>query len=315
MTEHETPGTATGNPSGGRRLLVLFFLLLINSAYVAAFGDASLFYVAQAFLHPFLGIAVAVWFVLFLRRRREFLAGAAGRMVRLLLGFSTAFGGYLMVEGMTRPNNWALYAHVALALAGLAALLVVWRSRISAGNSKIEIRNSPTFEFPVSSFETRAWRWSTAVMLSSLAFYGMAAGYQKLRPDPRFLIQNPKTPPLSMEGEGGGPGGFMFPSAVTTTDGKPITSQFFMDSESCKKCHEDIYNQWNSSMHHMASFNNQWYRKSIEYMQDTVGIKASLWCGGCHDHALIVAAEPVELPRLRTHAAAHAGIALADQTD
>jgi hypothetical protein len=23
--------------------------------------------------------------------------------------------------------------------------------------------------------------------------------------------------------------------------------------------------------HHFASFNNQWYRKSIEYMQDTVG--------------------------------------------
>ena len=61
----------------------------------------------------------------------------------------------------------------------------------------------------------------------------------------------------------------MFPSSATTTDGKPITSQFFMDSESCKPCHTDIYNQWQSSMHHMASFNNQWYRKSIEYMQDT----------------------------------------------
>jgi len=40
-------------------------------------------------------------------------------------------------------------------------------------------------------------------------------------------------------------------------------------------------------MHHMASFNNQWYRKAIEYMQDTNSIKSSLWCGGCHDHALV----------------------------
>ena len=62
-----------------------------------------------------------------------------------------------------------------------------------------------------------------------------------------------------------------------------------MDSESCKPCHTDIYNQWQSSMHHMASFNNQWYRKAIEYMQDTIGIKPSLWCGGCHDHALVFA--------------------------
>jgi len=41
-----------------------------------------------------------------------------------------------------------------------------------------------------------------------------------------------------------------------------------------------------SSVHHFASFNNQFYRKSIEYMQDTAGTKASKWCAGCHDHAV-----------------------------
>jgi hypothetical protein len=51
----------------------------------------------------------------------------------------------------------------------------------------------------------------------------------------------------------------------------------------------DIYDQWNSSAHHFASFNNQWYRKSIEYMQDVVGTKPSKWCAGCHDHAVIFA--------------------------
>ena len=39
-------------------------------------------------------------------------------------------------------------------------------------------------------------------------------------------------------------------------------------------------------MHHFSSFNNQWYRKSIEYMQDTIGVKPSKWCAGCHDPAL-----------------------------
>jgi len=92
-----------------------------------------------------------------------------------------------------------------------------------------------------------------------------------------------------MQVEGGGTTSFMFPSSARTPDGKPIRSGFFMDSESCKRCHTDIYTQWQSSMHHFASFNNQWYRKAIEYMQDTIGIKPSLWCGGCHDHALIVA--------------------------
>ena len=40
-------------------------------------------------------------------------------------------------------------------------------------------------------------------------------------------------------------------------------------------------------MHHFSSFNNQWYRKSIEYMQGTVGVKPSKWCAGCHDPALL----------------------------
>jgi tetratricopeptide (TPR) repeat protein len=59
-----------------------------------------------------------------------------------------------------------------------------------------------------------------------------------------------------------------------------------MESKKCGACHKDIYRQWNSSAHHFASFNNQFYRKSIEYMQSVVGAKPSKWCAGCHDHAV-----------------------------
>ena len=55
-----------------------------------------------------------------------------------------------------------------------------------------------------------------------------------------------------------------------------------MDSATCGECHVDIYEQWESSMHHFSSFNNQFYRKSIEYMQETVGVEPSKWCAGCH---------------------------------
>jgi tetratricopeptide (TPR) repeat protein len=120
-------------------------------------------------------------------------------------------------------------------------------------------------------------------------FYAAAAVYQRALPHSRYLIRNPATAPLSMEYEGGGASSVAFPSSAQTADGKTIKAEFFLNSESCKPCHADIYNQWQSSMHHMASFNNQWYRKSIEYMQDTIGIKPSLWCGGCHDHALVFA--------------------------
>ncbi len=66
-----------------------------------------------------------------------------------------------------------------------------------------------------------------------------------------------------------------------------IPSNYFMESDACQRCHADIYNQWNSSVHHFSSFNNQWYRKSIEYMQEVNGVQPSKWCAGCHDPSLI----------------------------
>ena len=106
---------------------------------------------------------------------------------------------------------------------------------------------------------------------------------------PRHVIANPGLPPATMEGEGQGPRGPFFPSSAETDVGGPVPSNFFMTSQDCARCHKDIYDQWNSSAHHFASFNNQWYRKSIEYMQDVVGTKPSKWCAGCHDHAVIFA--------------------------
>ena len=85
------------------------------------------------------------------------------------------------------------------------------------------------------------------------------------------------------------PAGLFFPSSAQVYGKQKIPSKFFMESDSCKRCHEDIYNQWYSSAHHFSSFNNQWYRKSIEYMQDTIGTKPSKWCGGCHDPAVLYA--------------------------
>ena len=89
-----------------------------------------------------------------------------------------------------------------------------------------------------------------------------------------------------MDQEGDGPNGKFFPSSVQTKDGNYIPSDYFLKSQACERCHSDIYKQWQSSMHHFSSFNNQWYRKSIEYMQEVDGVKQTKWCAGCHDPAL-----------------------------
>jgi tetratricopeptide (TPR) repeat protein len=102
-----------------------------------------------------------------------------------------------------------------------------------------------------------------------------------------YRIRNPAMPAASMDGEGDGPQGKFFPSSAQTKDGAYIPAKYFMQSDACQRCHADIYKQWDSSAHHFSSFNNQWYRKSIEYMQDVAGVRSSKWCAGCHDPALL----------------------------
>jgi Flp pilus assembly protein TadD len=128
----------------------------------------------------------------------------------------------------------------------------------------------------------------SAICLLLLA--GLALGAKHLRESRwqnRSRIENPMMPPANMNAEGDGSQGPFFPSSAQVYGGKKIPSQYFMESDSCERCHQDIYKQWSSSAHHFSSFNNQWYRKSIEYMQDTVGTKPSKWCGGCHDPAVL----------------------------
>ncbi len=260
--------------SGVAKWLLIFGICLIaNSAYVAAFGDATFFYVANSLLHPVLGIIAAILLVIFAARNRDLLAGASGAITRLVLAVATGFGVYLIFVGMTRPHSMALYIHVGASIAGLFLLLVILHARARKAGAGASI--------------ARAWRWTAGVATCAAVFCVAVMTYQRLIPNQQYIIHNPATAPLSMEEEGAGVGSLNFPSSAQTLDGKPIDPEFFMHSEACKPCHKDIYDQWQGSMHHMASFNNQWYRKAIEYMQDTNGVKPSLWCGGCHDHALV----------------------------
>jgi tetratricopeptide (TPR) repeat protein len=244
-------------------------LLLLNTAYVAAFASPTVFYMGNVLFHLVLGVAVALGAaVLFARRpdlRRGF--GPAGSAFAV----ATAIGIYLAVAGNVRANHGELVAHVVAAGAGLA-LLLPWVFRRAAE------RGDPGW---------RSFRRLLPAALAVLVALPLATHlYHRFHRDPAARIENPLVVPASMRGEGGGPGSPFFPSSAKTNVGGIIPSNFFMDSATCGECHQDIYKQWNSSAHHFASFNNQFYRKSIEYMQDVIGPQPSKWCAGCHDHAV-----------------------------
>jgi Flp pilus assembly protein TadD len=245
-----------------RWISVLFLVLLVNTAYLAAFASPTVFYMANVLLHLVLGVALAVAGAVLLWRRPELRTGLTAAIA--LFAVSLAAGLWLTVQGNILQYRWVLWTHIASAGLGVAAL-AVWSLR----------RASPSFR-----------RALTAAMALLVLLPAGASLWRRNHPNADDRIHNPLIVPASMQEEGGGPKSPFFPSSAKTNVGGIIPSNFFMDSATCGECHKDIYAQWNSSAHHFASFNNQFYRKSIEYMQDTVGPQPSKWCAGCHDHAV-----------------------------
>jgi tetratricopeptide (TPR) repeat protein len=251
-----------------RLLVAAFLVLLANSAYLAARADASLFYFTNVALHVVLGVALAIA-ALARRSSRDLLMRA--KVGTLLLAIAAALGAALVVTGATSQYRWLLQAHIAV---GVGGAVVTLRYLIAAA-SRLPVRSQQI-----------AVVGGVAVVAAGSIAAAIAAARHDDRRRAEYTIVNPQTPPASMEGEGAGPSSPFFPSSANTTKNGIIPANFFLTSQSCARCHKDIYDQWNSSMHHFSSFNNQWYRKSIEYMQDVVGTKPSKWCAGCHDHAV-----------------------------
>ncbi len=264
-TAEMSEGVATPRVFAG-----LLVFLAVSAAYLYTFPQPNVFYAGVVLLHALAGLVATVWLALLLTRLLR-----NGTIVSRL-GWGLVAGGailglVLIRIGTARSEwNW-LYLHIALSLAGVGLLLSDWAGR-------------------------RGWLTTGArgaaaralIFLAILAGLGFAARYvRESRWLSRTRIENPSMPPATMNDEGDGPQGAFFPSSAQVYGGQKIPSKYFMESNSCKRCHQDIYNQWFSSVHHFSSFNNQWYRKSIEYMQDTIGTKPSKWCGGCHDPAVL----------------------------
>jgi tetratricopeptide (TPR) repeat protein len=253
---------------GNWTIVATFYVLLLNSAYLAAFATPSLFYFVNVALHVVVGLGltvVCVW------RLRKAPLGVSGIIAAVTLGVAASLGIALAAVGATTAHAGLLRAHIVSAVVGSAIalwwLLTLVRQTRSRG------------------FRTLGYSAAGVVVIAGIWSLVQSSTYEDRRRT-EYRIVNPEVPPRSMDDEGAGTGSPFFPSSANTNVNGIIPASFFMTSEMCGRCHRDIYEQWKSSVHHFSSFNNQWYRKSIEYMQDVIGTGPSKWCAGCHDHAV-----------------------------
>jgi tetratricopeptide (TPR) repeat protein len=254
------------------RLWLVWLLvgLTLTAIYLYGYPTATLSYGVVDVFHMLAGLifgAGLAFFLVFSLFREKVLA----RLGWVIL-FAGAFLGVVLLKIGTplRLRNW-LYAHIALCALGVLLLLSDWLGSKDWLGFKV-LRGGVGFVCLMvltAGVSVGAW-WSREKLWAK-----------------RNQISNPAMPPETMDREGDGVQGKFFPSSSQTTDGKNIPAEYFMKSDACERCHGDVYKQWDRSMHHFSSFNNQWYRKSIEYMQDVAGVKPSKWCAGCHDPALL----------------------------
>lgn len=253
-------------------------LLLLNTAYLAAVASPTVFYFANVVLHMALGLVLAVILGVRLARRGPALVGATSASSRALVvagavltGAGTLAAALIMTVGAAGRWRWLLPAHIVLTIAGLlpiAGVAAAARLRLGTARDRALVFGAVT----------ACALLGAAVPLVRAAQRSSAAA--------RYAVRNPAIVPRTMREEGRGPASPFFPSSADTNVKGIIPADFFTTSATCARCHKGIYDEWQSSMHHFSSFNNQWYRKSIEYMQDVIGTQPSKWCAGCHDHAV-----------------------------
>jgi len=230
--------------------LVLF--LAVSAAYLYAFPQPNIFFAAIVLLHA-LGGVFATLLLIVLVWRRIGVSGWTEYLGWFLLLLGGALGCALIYTGTSRSQWNLLYVHILICAIATAFLLAARAGRrwMSGHAGAVLLRY--------------------AIVVVLIGIVSCGAWYvRNVRWPNSARIQNPPDAPASMDGEGDGPKGNFFPSSAQVVGGGKIPGSYFMESDSCKRCHQDIYTQWYSSAHHFSSFNNQWYRNSIDYMQDVV---------------------------------------------
>jgi len=102
---------------------------------------------------------------------------------------------------------------------------------------------------------------------------------------------------------------YFSPSPVKTETGHYLNTSAIDRSQRCgtSGCHPDIYAQWQQSAHRLSSFNNPFYKSSVDYLMDTADSTTIRWCAACHDPVMLLSGMMLEKPDV-TVDEAHSGI-------
>ena len=266
-------------PKRQRRLVAIllggYLVLLVNSLLLYLFErSTALVYMSNVLLHIVLGLLFVLPSVVFVALhvakmpiRRNWKAAGAGLLTAasLLLLLSTGIG--LVVLGSSAEGGIILHLHIAAVF-----------STVGAFGLHVSMKRGVRYQF---------LEWKT----------GLKEGWRRALRHPLSVtvLAGCGAMILVVVASLANRGGRVFSSSV---EGDPLSSaqavlahaDYLEDdalngSETCGQagCHPDVVAQWEASAHRFSSFNNPYYRKSIEAMVERSGNDPARWCASCHD--------------------------------
>ena len=242
-----------------RILLVPLGLMAADSIYLLAFTKYSPFFMAMLLLHLTLGLLLAAPFFAFavtharkMIRMRNLRAKYAGLAIASLAVIVTATGLLMTFMGATIRNRPIYLAHVLATPAALVAFILHRR----AHSHQMAFR------------KLFAWGGAVAGFLAVMALLHLTE-----KPPQRVVNRNGDTQ--------------YFLSSAETFDQGLLDPVKLSANAYCQECHPGSYARWAMSAHHFSSFNNPFYRRSVELMADSVGREKTKWCAGCHDPVVL----------------------------
>lgn len=292
-------------PKAQRRLVSVllggYVVLLVNSVLLLLFDrSTALLYMSNVLLHVLLGlllVAPALVFIgLHLARmplRRNVRATAVGAVTATSLLTLLGTGIGLVALGSSAGGGWLLGLHLATAVTtvfafvghislkrGLKYHFLEWGGRWREGGGA-------ALRHPLGL--TLAFGFAMTVLFLLVPWLGSRHGVIVAEATGR---EQPSS------------------QAVLAHTGY-LADADLSRAETCGQpgCHPDVYAQWAESVHRFSSFNNPYYRASIEAMVARKGNGATRWCASCHDPAVLFTGRftddrPLDLD----HPTAHEGL-------
>ena len=242
-----------------RALLIPIGLIAANSIFLVAFTRDTSFFYAMLLLHLTLGLLIAIPFFVFavthakkMIRMWNKRAKYAGLAIFSLAALCVATGLFMTFRGATLNNRAVWLTHIASVPLALIAFILHRRAHVH----KLQFR--------------RLFAWAGAVAV----FLGGMALLAKLEKPPKRIV--------NVDGDT-----VFYPSSSETFDQGLLDGRKLAANAYCQECHPDSFHQWERSAHRFSSFNNPFYRKSVELMADRVGRERTKWCSGCHDPVVL----------------------------